>query len=122
MAIDINKIIEDADNVLKAQKLYTDITFKEIDETSTSYDPITGTFATNKITTHSFEAVVLTESNTNKPGNEYGVTLNLIIMPNRITFELEIDQIFTIGSVNWQIVSFETAPLDAIHTVSLRRK
>ena len=122
MAIDFAGIIGQVDSALLSLGLYKDVTFIDRNEPESSYDPITGEYDQSSETTYTFKAVVLTEGYNNESGNTYGVTQKIVVVPTQITFSLEVDQIFTIGGVNWQVLSFDLAPQDTIYTINLRRK
>ena len=122
MAIDFASIVRGVDNTLTSLGLYKDVTFVDTGNNPDSYDPIKGEFDLSSSTTYTFQAVVLTEGNSNETGNTYGVTQKLVVVPTQIQFSLEVDQIFTIESQNWQVVSFELAPQNTIYTINLRRK
>jgi len=121
---DIAGIISNVDKILKKEKLYTTVTYEDVSETLNTYDPISGTYGQASSTTYTFEGVFAAESLDNQTGNAYGGGVQLIILPLQISglFELEVDQIFTISGSKWQVSSFNTAPVDSVHTVNLRRK
>ena len=120
----ITKIISNVDKILESNGLYSEVTYTDIQETQSTYDPITGTYGNSSSTSHTFKGVMNTEGETGGASNSSSSTVQLIILPLQIAglFELAIDQIFIIDGVRWQIVSFNTAPADSVHTVNLRRK
>jgi hypothetical protein len=120
----ITKIIANVDKILKSNGLYSDVTYKETKDTQSTYDPITGTYATSSSTSHTFQGVMNTEGDSSGASNGSSGTVQLIILPLQIAglFELAVDQVFIIDNVRWQIASFNTAPADSVHTVNLRRK
>ena len=120
--MDFVKIMSQTDSILEAQGLYQDISYTDVSESISNYDPITGTYSNTTTKTYVFKAVALSEDNSDKQGEKYGIGMKLIIIPSRLEFDLRVDQVFTINGSNWKVDSFELAPQDTIYQVSLRRK
>jgi hypothetical protein len=122
--IDLSSIMCKVDNVLNAQGLYEKVEYLETvqDEVTSTYDPISSTFSDEFSTLHIFSAVLLTEDQSNEPNNTYGGTLKMLVIPANIAFIPEVDQVYSIYGVRWQVVNLDLAPQEAIFTINLRRK
>ena len=140
MALDLQRYLNTADAALISQGLYTTITFVDVDRpaprigTSTdsvddqTYDPISGTFvneaeeSVETSSTFTFPGVVLNTNGSNQPNNTYKVMTQVIVLPQHINFIPEIDQIYEINGVDWQVMGFSIAPQDSLYTFDLGRK
>ena len=121
MAIAFDDHMKKADAILSAQGLYNTVTFKEISGEA-SYDPITGTYGTSKITNHSFNAILMSENSSPKDGSGFKVTLDTIVIARNISFTPIVDQIFVINGINWQVIKSTTGAQNTVYEISLGRK
>lgn len=120
----ISNTIVKVDKLLEKKGLYTTATYIENTQDTSTYDPITGSYATSSSTTYTFSGVSASVSTEETQGNASKSGLQLIILPVQLSgkFSVEVDQVYTINNENWKVSSFEVAPQDAVTTVNLRRK
>ena len=120
----ISNTIVKVDKLLEKKGLYTTVTYIENTQDTSTYDPITGSYATSSSTTYTFSGVSASVSTEETQGNASKSRLQLIILPVQLSgkFSVEVDQVYTINNENWKVSSFEVAPQDAVTTVNLRRK
>lgn len=120
----ISNTIVKVDKLLEKKGLYTTVTYIENTQDTSTYDPITGSYATSSSTTYTFSGVSASVSTEETQGNASKSGLQLIILPVQLSgkFSVEVDQVYTINNENWKVSSFEVAPQDAVTTVNLRRK
>ena len=123
MAINIPTTLIKVDKTLIAQKLYTPATYSEVTQSaSTTYDPITGTYAgTSGATVHSFNIVLLDESHGSAGDGGYNVTAQIMILPQNISFEPTIGQDFTFKGKCWSLSSIKLNPLDSLWEITVGR-
>ena len=122
MSIAFDQFMEQTDSILTANGLYVPVTYVDTTVDDLSYDPVTGEYVQSSSTTHSFNAVSLTQTASNEPNNQYSVTLDIIVVARNITFTPEIDQIYDVNGTQWQVVTASLAPQGTIHSISLGRK
>jgi hypothetical protein len=121
--IDIAKIMCQVNDVLIDKGLYQKVEYLEtVKETNSTYDPITGTDSKESSKLHIFDAVLLSEDQSNQPNNVYGGSMKMLVIPTNISFIPEVDQMYVIYGVRWQVLNLDLSPQEAIFTISLRRK
>ncbi len=123
MAINIPATLVKVDRTLIAQGLYTPATYSEtIIKNSNVYDPITGTYDTSAPTLHSFNVVFLNSDHNSQEDNRYSVTAEIMILPQNISFEPNMDQIYVIKGHNWHVSGIKLSPLDSLWEITVGRK
>jgi hypothetical protein len=124
MAINIPATLLKIDKTLISQKLYTPATYSEtVLKTSAVYDPISGTYSdTSAPTVHSFNVVLLDTDYNSLEDNMYNVTAQIIILPQNIAFEPDVDQIYTIKGRDWHVARIKLNPLDSLWEITVGRK
>jgi hypothetical protein len=122
MAIDFAALMLKADGILADQGLYTVITYLDVSESFSNYDPETGEFSSTASVEYTFNGVLLNTDFKSDKDENYDIPLKIIVMASEITFTPSIDQIFTINGIDWQVSSFQLAPQDTIYTFYVKRK
>jgi len=121
MSLDMAKYLRQADAQLTRLGLYTTVTFEDVQEESSTYDPISGTYTESSSTNYTFSGVLL-NTNYGDADNSYSVTAEMIVLPQYINFDVTIDQVYKIGDQRWQLINFKVAPQDSLYTLVLGRK
>jgi|TARA_B110000211_G_scaffold228024_1_gene283619 hypothetical protein len=124
MAINIPSKLVKIDKILIKQDLYTPATYKEVIPASNpEYDPISGTYLTDNGTIdHSFNVVLLDTDYNSLEDNMYNVTAQIMILPQNITFEPDMDQVYTIKGRDWHVAAIKLAPVDSLWEITVGRK
>ena len=124
MAINIPSTLLKVDKILTKQKLYTPATYKEVvPATDPEYDPVSGTYLTNSGTTnHSFNVVILDTDYNSLEDNMYNVTAQLMVLPQNISFEPDLDQVYTIKGRDWHVSAIKASPLESLWEITVGRK
>lgn len=130
MSLDMAKYLAQADTQLSRLGLYTEVTFEDVEENSSSYDPVSGTYTDTSSTTYKFSGVFLNTNHNVGYGasafggseNNYSVTAEMIVLPQYIDFKMGVDQVYTIKGERWQLINFTIAPQDSLYTLMLGRK
>lgn len=124
MAINIPSTLLKVDKILTKQKLYTPATYKEVvPATDPEYDPVSGTYLTNSGTTnHSFNVVILDTDYNSLEDNMYNVTAQLMVLPQNLSFEPDIDQVYTIKGRDWHVSAIKASPLESLWEITVGRK
>ena len=124
MAINIPTTLLKVDNILTKQNLYTPATYRQVvPATNPQYDPVSGTYLTDNGTIdHSFNVVLLDIDYNSLEDNMYNVTAQLIVLPQNITFEPDMDQVYVIKGSDWHVSSIKSSPLDSLWEITVGRK
>tara|TARA_B110000503_G_C7124520_1_gene403977 strand:+ start:1076 stop:1450 length:375 start_codon:yes stop_codon:yes gene_type:complete len=124
MAINIPSTLLKVDKILTKQKLYTPATYKEVVPAADSeYDPVSGTYLANRVTTdHSFNVVILDTDYNSLEDNMYNVTAQLMVLPQNISFEPDLDQVYTIKGRDWHVSAIKASPLESLWEITVGRK
>lgn len=124
MAINIPSTLLKVDKILTKQKLYTPATYKEVvPATDPEYDPVSGTYLANRVTTdHSFNVVILDTDYNSLEDNMYNVTAQLMVLPQNLSFEPDIDQVYTIKGRDWHVSAIKASPLESLWEITVGRK
>jgi hypothetical protein len=118
----IPPLLTKIDKLLEAQGLYVTVNFTDTTNEISNYDPITATYSTESSALYSFKGVLIEKSLDNQSENSYGGGTQLIVIPDQISFDVAVDQVYTINEQDWKVESFTIAPLDSVYTINLRRK
>jgi hypothetical protein len=122
MSLDIQSQLNKVDNILISNGLYSTATYEDSTDNLDNYNPATGEYEELSKVVHSFNCVFMSQDSNNDKDNSSGVSSSIIVLPSNLEFEVQIDQIYTLKGLTWQVASFEQAPQDSIYTINLRRK
>ncbi len=118
----ISKELVRVEKILQKSGLYKSFSYTETTTDKTTYNPITGNFATSRGVNYTFNAVTLETRAGNLDESAYSILMDIIAMPANITFEMRSGLEFVLDGVTWNVANFKLAPQNSLYEITLGRK